>query len=56
MKDGTSETHPKVLELRALSEWSDGQLWCSPEQHWTITAVFKNPSEAVYDTRKTSQF
>lgn len=42
MKDGTSEKHDKVLELRALSEWSDGQLWCSPEQHGTITAVMKN--------------
>ncbi|KAL8277868.1 hypothetical protein RQP46_009687 [Phenoliferia psychrophenolica] len=42
MKDGTSEKHEKVLELRALSEWSDGQLWVSPEQHGTITAVMKN--------------
>ncbi|KAK4699360.1 arsenical resistance protein ArsH, partial [Phenoliferia sp. Uapishka_3] len=42
MKDGTSETHEKVVELRDLCEWSDGQFWCSPEQHGTITAVFKN--------------
>lgn len=33
-----------MLELRALSEWSDGQFWVSPEQHGTITAVFKNQS------------
>lgn len=22
--------------------WSDGQVWCSPEQHGNITSVFKN--------------
>lgn len=44
MKDGSSEKHAKVLELRALSDWSDGHFWCSPEQHGTITAVFKNQS------------
>lgn len=44
MKDGVSETHAKVVELRALSEWSDAQMWVSPEQHGTITAVMKNQS------------
>lgn len=33
MKDGESEKDPKVLELRALSDWSHGQFWVSPEQH-----------------------
>ncbi|TNY22635.1 flavo protein-like protein [Rhodotorula diobovata] len=42
IKDGVSEKHDKVVELRALSEWSDAQLWVSPEQHGTITAVMKN--------------
>lgn len=42
MKDDVSQNHEKVLELRALSEWSDGMFWVSPEQHGTITAVFKN--------------
>lgn len=41
MKDGVSEKHAKVLELRALTEWSDGHFWCSPEQHGTVTGVFK---------------
>jgi arsenic resistance protein ArsH len=41
MKDGVSEKHEKVVELRAMSEWSDGHFWCSPEQHGTVTAVFK---------------
>jgi arsenical resistance protein ArsH len=34
--------HPKVAELRALSLWSEGQVWCSPERHGAITGVFKN--------------
>jgi arsenic resistance protein ArsH len=34
--------HPKVQELRALSTWSEGQVWCSPEVHGVITGVFKN--------------
>lgn len=36
------DTHPKVQELRALSAWSEGQVWSSPEQHGAITAVMKN--------------
>ena len=40
--DGVSADHPKVMELRELSEWSEGQVWCSPERHGTLTAVFKN--------------
>lgn len=36
------ESHPKVAELRALSMWSEGQVWCSPERHGAITAVLKN--------------
>lgn len=27
--------------LRALSEWSEGQVWCSPERHGQITSVMK---------------
>ncbi len=37
-----AEEHPKVQELRALSQWSEGQVWCSPEMHGQITGVFKN--------------
>ncbi|MGF6574774.1 arsenic resistance protein ArsH [Paraburkholderia sp. GAS333] len=40
--DSVSADHPKVAELRELSEWSEGQVWCSPERHGTLTAVFKN--------------
>src|SRR5690606_38386600 len=34
--------HPRVQELRALSLWSEGQVWVSPERHGAVTAVFKN--------------
>lgn len=42
MTDSVPATHPKVAELRALSQWSEGQVWCSPERHGAITSVFKN--------------
>ena len=34
--------HPKVQELRNLSIWSEGQVWCSPEMHGAVTGMFKN--------------
>lgn len=40
--DSVGPDDPKVVELRKLSEWSEGQVWCSPERHGTLTAVFKN--------------
>jgi arsenic resistance protein ArsH len=42
LPDGASADHPKVAELRGLSAWSEGQVWCSPERHGTITGVFKS--------------
>jgi arsenical resistance protein ArsH len=36
------ETHPKVQELRELSQWSEGHVWCSPEMHGNITGILKN--------------
>ena len=36
MKDDVSIDHEKVQELRGLSAWSDGHVWCSPEQHGTV--------------------
>ncbi|QFR34727.1 arsenical resistance protein ArsH [Ancylobacter sp. TS-1] len=41
LPDSVPADHPKVQELRALSEWSEGQVWCSPERHGTITGLFK---------------
>ena len=40
--DGDSPEHPKVVELRELSQWSEGQVWCSPERHGTITGIIKS--------------
>lgn len=41
LPDATGPDHPKVQELRALSQWSEGQVWCSPERHGAITGVMK---------------
>ncbi len=35
------DDHPAVHELRQLSLWSEGQVWCSPERHGQITGVMK---------------
>jgi arsenic resistance protein ArsH len=42
MAGSVPETHPKVVELRELCLWSEGQVWCSPERHGAVTAVMKN--------------
>lgn len=34
-------THPKVRELRDLMTWSEGQVWCSPERHGSMTGIMK---------------
>jgi arsenic resistance protein ArsH len=41
LPDDTPETHPKVAELRQLSEWSEGMVWCSPERHGAMTGILK---------------
>ena len=41
MPDDAPDTHPKVAELRELMQWSEGQVWCSPERHGSMSAVFK---------------
>jgi arsenic resistance protein ArsH len=40
--DSVPADHPKVVELRELSLWSEGQVWCSPERHGAVTGVLKN--------------
>jgi arsenic resistance protein ArsH len=42
LPDSAPADHPKVQELRALSLWSEGQVWCSPERHGAITGVMKS--------------
>ncbi|MDH4441611.1 MAG: arsenical resistance protein ArsH [Rhizobium sp.] len=41
LPDDAPVTHPKVQELRDLSEWSEGQVWVSPERHGTLTGIMK---------------
>ena len=36
IKNDSDEAHHKVKELRELSHWSDGHVWCTPEQHGTL--------------------
>jgi len=42
LPDGAEADHPKVAELRELSFWSEGQVWCSPERHGNMSGVFKS--------------
>ena len=36
-----SANHPKVLELRELVQWSEAQVWSSPEIHGNMSGVMK---------------
>lgn len=40
--DDAPDDHPKVKELRELSLWSEGHVWCSPERHGNFTGIFKS--------------
>ena len=42
LADSVPADHRKVVELRELSTWSEGQVWSSPERHGAITGVLKN--------------
>lgn len=42
LPDGAPVSHPKVQELRDLSQWSEGQVWTSPERHGAMTGVMKS--------------
>ncbi len=41
LPDDGDESHPKVQELREMMAWSEGQVWCSPERHGSMTAIMK---------------
>ena len=41
LPDDAPAEHPKVQELRDLSAWSEGQVWCSPERHGAMTGIMK---------------
>ena len=41
LPDDAPAEHAKVKELRELSAWSEGQVWCSPERHGSMTGIMK---------------
>lgn len=41
LPDDSDADHPKVQELRDLMTWSEGQVWCSPERHGSMTGIMK---------------
>ncbi|MBV1703001.1 MAG: arsenical resistance protein ArsH [Hyphomicrobiales bacterium] len=41
LADAVEANHAKVQELRELSAWSEGQVWCSPERHGAMTGIMK---------------
>jgi arsenic resistance protein ArsH len=45
--DDAPETHPKVVELRELVEWSEGMVWSSPERHGAMTGLMKSQIDWV---------
>jgi len=47
LPDGAEATHVKVVELRELMMWSEGQVWCSPERHGAMTGIMKSQIDWV---------
>ena len=47
LPDGDDATHAKVVELRELMMWSEGQVWCSPERHGAMTGILKSQIDWV---------
>ncbi|MDK1386983.1 arsenical resistance protein ArsH [Sinorhizobium sp. 8-89] len=41
LPDAAPVSHPKVHELRELSQWSEGQVWVSPERHGAMSGIMK---------------
>ena len=42
LPDDAPESHPKVAELRELSNWAEGMVWSSPERHGAMTGIMKS--------------
>jgi len=42
LRGRVEDSHPKVQELLQLSQWSEGQVWSSPEMHGNVTGILKN--------------
>jgi arsenic resistance protein ArsH len=41
LPDDAPEMHPKVQELRNLTQWCEGMVWTSPERHGAMTGIMK---------------
>lgn len=41
LPDDAPDSHPKVQELRELTQWCEGMVWCSPERHGAMTGIMK---------------
>ncbi len=41
LPDDAPDAHPKVQELRALTQWCEGMVWTSPERHGAMTGIMK---------------
>ncbi|WP_442761996.1 arsenical resistance protein ArsH [Malikia spinosa] len=41
LPDDAPDSHPKVQELRELTQWCEGMVWCSPERHGAMTGIIK---------------
>ncbi|MGQ3076125.1 MAG: NAD(P)H-dependent oxidoreductase, partial [Ferrovibrionaceae bacterium] len=39
LPDESPVSHPKVQELRELTQWSEGHIWISPERHGAMTGI-----------------
>lgn len=52
VKNDSDIGHAKVQELRELSNWSDGHIWVSPEQHGNLVSIIlHHPSDHTYFLR-----
>ncbi|MGM0435015.1 MAG: arsenical resistance protein ArsH [Pseudomonadota bacterium] len=41
LPDDADADHPRVQELRELSQWSEAHVWVSPERHGNMTGIMK---------------
>lgn len=41
LADAEDASHSKVQELRDLTQWCEGMVWCSPERHGAMSGIMK---------------